>query len=152
LTLIQDDEELHNAAEEEFLLDLTSLKKICGHTAYTFMYTQEVLRQYEATLRANQTLDNATETCNVIQKVRRIRQEVEQVTYVTQGIKMEPFHLLKRHDMVQSYPKLANTILSLHQERKCTDKTSSDLATVYGYKQHKRDVLSEKKTFSSTRR
>ena len=67
--------------------DMASLRKVCGQSAYTYMYTQEVLRRVEAQIGKSRP--------EAERKLRRIRQELHEVAYKKHGTKLEPLILVR---------------------------------------------------------
>ncbi|EQC37456.1 hypothetical protein SDRG_05059 [Saprolegnia diclina VS20] len=116
-----------SASVDEVRDDLYALQKMCAHAAYSHVYTQEVLLQLDTHLRAQDGAAMALRT-----KLDRLRQELHaHVLEKHGGRKVQAFHVLKRAQLTQTFPDLAQAIDMLYRERKCSAACAELLKQVY---------------------
>ncbi|RLO06216.1 hypothetical protein DYB28_003913, partial [Aphanomyces astaci] len=86
--------------------DYLALQKICMHSAYSYIYTQQVLLQLDQTL--------STSSVHVLpyrSKLERLRQTLHEAVLIAHGDqKLDSLHVLKRAGVSVAYPALSEAI------------------------------------------
>ncbi|ETV79453.1 hypothetical protein H257_07454 [Aphanomyces astaci] len=107
--------------------DYLALQKICMHSAYSYIYTQQVLLQLDQTL--------STSSVHVLpyrSKLERLRQTLHEAVLTAHGDqKLDSLHVLKRAGVSAAYPALSEAIGLVLHEQKCSQVASELLKAVY---------------------
>ncbi|RHY89049.1 hypothetical protein DYB31_008387 [Aphanomyces astaci] len=97
------------------------------HSAYSYIYTQQVLLQLDQTL--------STSSVHVLpyrSKLERLRQTLHEAVLTAHGDqKLDSLHVLKRAGVSAAYPALSEAIGLVLHEQKCSQVASELLKAVY---------------------
>ncbi|GLE07765.1 hypothetical protein PINS_up018431 [Pythium insidiosum] len=125
------------SSDDDAQEDLAALQKICCHSAYSFVYAEELLDTLDHKLAGLQD-EVGVEQVSVRAHYRMVRSKLSRVRFDLQataidkfGPLVEAFHPLRRRSLMDLNPKFSQAILSIVKSRHCSESAADVLVKEY---------------------
>ncbi|TDH74199.1 uncharacterized protein CCR75_001174 [Bremia lactucae] len=124
------------ASEEEVVEDIAALNKVCCQSSHSYVYAQELLcsmddKLYTRQKDADTTSAEYVHIRMVRSKLNRVRGELQETASCRFGVKIVPFHILRRRYIYDANSAFCDAILSILKAKKCSELSAETLAKVY---------------------